>query len=271
MKKSVLVSIIIAVTAQCAFAADLLSTEPAPAQSFHTVQSNAVQSNPSSVTPAPQPAATTPQPAATTPQPAATVSAPAVSSAALESGAAIISSGISQSAASGNENDATRIQNLMATNQAMVSAIRAINQNVTILQQQMMELESAHPTQASNGLMQMIQNPDFISFASFGGVVVFLLSLGVIIGRKVVRKAESVAVLSQKRVHVDVLDDDTKTEYDFMSSDEAIPAKLDLARAYIAMNDEEQARMVLTTVIEKGNQEQRSEALSLIQAMLNKK
>lgn len=260
MKKSLLVSTIIAVSAQCAFATDPFSTDPAPTQSFHTVQSNAnaVQSVAAPTT-------------AASPQPAATVGAPAVSSAALESGAAIISSGSPQSAASANQNDETRIQNLMATNQAMVSAIRAINQNVTVLQQQVMELESTHHSQASNWLMQIIQNPDLVSFATFGGVAVLLLSLGVMIGRKVMQKAESVASLSQKRVRADVLDDDTKTEYDFMSSDEAIPAKLDLARAYVAMNDEEQARMVLTAVIEKGNQEQRSEALSLIQAMLNKK
>lgn len=252
MKKIVFLSTFIAVTAQCAFATDPFSTEPAPTQSLHTVQSSALP--------------------AAAPQPVAPVSAPAVSSAALESGAAIINSGSSQqSATPSNENDATRIQNLMATNQAMVSAIRAINQNVTILQQQMMELESLHPSQASNGLMQILQNQDVISLLSLGGVAILLLAMGVLIGRKVVQKAESVAALSQKRVRADVLDDDTKTEYDFMSSDEAIPAKLDLARAYIAMNDEEQARMVLTAVIEKGNQEQRSEALSLIQAMLNKK
>ncbi len=270
MKKSLLVSTIIVVSAQCAFATDPFSTDPAPTQSFHTLQSNATAATATAQSTA-APAAATAQPAAAAPQSSVTVSPSAVSSAALESGAAIISSGSSQSAAAGNGNDEARIQNLMATNQAMVSAIRAINQNVIVLQQQVMELESAHPSQASSWLMQIIQNPDFISFASFGGVAVLLLSLGVMIGRKVVKKAESVAALSQKRVRADVLDDDTKTEYDFMSSDEAIPAKLDLARAYIAMNDEEQARMVLTAVIEKGNQEQRAEALSLIQAMLNKK
>ncbi len=259
MRKILFLSVLVTMTAQCAFATDPFSTEPAPTQSFHTVQSNA------------SPAA--PQQQAVAPQPVVTVSsaAPTVSSAALESGAAIINSGSSQSAAPSNESDATRIQNLMATNQAMVSAIRAINQNVTVLQQQMMELESSHPNQTTTWLMQIIQNPDVISLLSFGGVAILLLAMGVFIGRKVVQKAEAVSALSQKRVRADVLDDDTKTEYDFMSSDEAIPAKLDLARAYIAMNDEEQARMVLTAVIEKGNQEQRTEALSLIQAMLNKK
>lgn len=253
MKKIVFLSTLIAVAAQCAFATDPFSTEPAPTQSLHTVQSGASP--------------------AVTPQPAAPVATPTVSSAALESGAAIIHSGsMQQPTMAANDNDTTaRIQNLMATNQAMVSAIRAINQNVTVLQQQMMELESSHPSQTTTWLMQIIQNPDVISLLSFGGVAILLLAMGVFIGRKVVQKAESVAVLSQKRVRADVLDDDTKSEYDFMSSDEAIPAKLDLARAYIAMNDEEQARMVLTAVIEKGNQEQRSEALSLIQAMLNKK
>lgn len=253
MNKRLFLSTIIAMTAQCAFATDPFSAEPAPAQSLHTVQSSASPT-------------VTQQPAA------APASASVVSSPALESGAAIINTGSSQSTMAMNDNDpATRIQNLIATNQAMASSIRAINQNVSVLQQQVMELESPHNNQVSDWFVQLMQNQDVIGLLSFGGVALLLLSIGVFIGRKVVQKAESVAVMSQKRVRADVLDDDTKTEYDFMSSDEAIPAKLDLARAYIAMNDEEQARMVLTAVIEKGNQEQRSEALSLIQAMLNKK
>lgn len=56
----------------------------------------------------------------------------------------------------------------------------------------------------------------------------------------------------------------SETDYDFMASNEAIPAKLDLARAYIAMEDFNAARETLTAVLNEGNEEQRLEAKSLL-------
>lgn len=58
--------------------------------------------------------------------------------------------------------------------------------------------------------------------------------------------------------------DDTRTEYDFMGSHEGIPAKLDLARAYIAMEDYTSARETLSEILGEGNEEQRQEAKILL-------
>ena len=52
-------------------------------------------------------------------------------------------------------------------------------------------------------------------------------------------------------------------EYDFLNSEEGIAAKLDLARAYEAMQDYQQMRLVLNDVIAKGNAEQ-AEAASVL-------
>lgn len=52
-------------------------------------------------------------------------------------------------------------------------------------------------------------------------------------------------------------------EYDFMGSSEAIPAKLDLARAYIAMEDFAAARETLIEILTEGGAEHRLEAKSL--------
>ena len=49
-------------------------------------------------------------------------------------------------------------------------------------------------------------------------------------------------------------------EYDFMGSDEAIPAKLDLARAYIEMEKKDEAKKVLEEVTTKGSRAQKQEA-----------
>jgi FimV-like protein len=274
MRKVALLTVL-TLAAQCVFADAPFSTGPAPVQSFHTVQ------NPQPVAIAKDNAtsAASPSSVAAVAQPAASQSltvpaaAPLATSAALDSGAAIIHANLPQAMLAQNTNNADqRIQNLMQSNQAMGSAIRAINQNIAVMQEQMTQLAGAHSSSSSSDwFSHLTQNPDFIGFLSFGGVSVLLLMFGVMIGRMMMKKAQDVAVMSQKKVQADVLDDDTKTEYDFMSSSEAIPAKLDLARAYIAMNDEEQARLVLKTIIENGNSEQRSEALILIQSMINKK
>ena len=49
-----------------------------------------------------------------------------------------------------------------------------------------------------------------------------------------------------------------------MGSSEGIPAKLDLARAYIAMEDFASARETLIEILNEGNEEHRLEAKSLL-------
>ena len=60
------------------------------------------------------------------------------------------------------------------------------------------------------------------------------------------------------------IEDDTAGEYDFMGSSEGIPAKLDLARAYIAMEDFTAARETLAEILGEGSEEHRQEARSLL-------
>lgn len=52
-------------------------------------------------------------------------------------------------------------------------------------------------------------------------------------------------------------------EYDFLSSEDAIPTKLDLARAYIAMDNHSAARLVLQEVLVQGDASQRAMAQDL--------
>lgn len=59
------------------------------------------------------------------------------------------------------------------------------------------------------------------------------------------------------------LDDD----YDFMGSQEALPAKLDLARAYIDMDDFSSAETLLREVMEKGNTGERKQAQQLLKTL----
>ena len=59
-------------------------------------------------------------------------------------------------------------------------------------------------------------------------------------------------------------EEDNEDEYDFLGSEEGIPAKLDLARAYIAMEDIPAAKTVLQEVVAQGNHEQRQQARTLL-------
>lgn len=55
-----------------------------------------------------------------------------------------------------------------------------------------------------------------------------------------------------------------KDEYDYMNSEESIPTKLDLARAYMEMGDNESAKSALSEVAVRGNEGQKREANSLL-------
>ena len=57
---------------------------------------------------------------------------------------------------------------------------------------------------------------------------------------------------------------DTRDEYDFMATKQAIPAKLDLARAYIDMGDVFAARTTLEEVLTQGDNAQVQEARQLL-------
>jgi len=59
-------------------------------------------------------------------------------------------------------------------------------------------------------------------------------------------------------------DDEENSEYDFMNTEEALPAKLDLARAYIQMEDLDSAKSILHDILEHGDKPQQQEAQSLL-------
>jgi FimV-like protein len=62
-------------------------------------------------------------------------------------------------------------------------------------------------------------------------------------------------------------ENDIRDEYDFMATKQAIPAKLDLARAYKDMGDTGAARTTLEEVVTQGNEAQVREARQLLSAL----
>jgi FimV-like protein len=57
-------------------------------------------------------------------------------------------------------------------------------------------------------------------------------------------------------------------EYNFLETDAAIPAKLDLAQAYVVMGDYGSATLVLREVLDAGNDAQRSQAERMMRQMV---
>ena len=82
----------------------------------------------------------------------------------------------------------------------------------------------------------------------------FLATLGLIIA-------------NQRDSYVDMgvdLDNIEDDEYDYIGSSDGIPVKLNLAKAYCEMGNEEKAKKTLAEVIEKGNKSQQSEAKDML-------
>lgn len=247
------------------FAVDApFSTAPAPTQVYHSVSSNSLSSAPQS---APVVQASAPAPAST-PAPDMTNGAAVINSVGVDT------SSQGQVSAAFEQHTDQSIQNLDDSNRAMSIAIQSINQNMTQLQTQVAELQSiqsnsSHLSVASNASHIMNQKK-YGEYLDFGGTAVFMLGFGVVLGRVMRRRSSVSAVNSapRKRVSPSIAsEDDTKNEYDFMETAEAIPAKLDLARSYMAMNEYEKAHGVLKTVMEIGNETQRIEAQLLINKM----
>ena len=226
------------------------TTAPAPAQVYHLASDG---QSPSSSVPTAQ--AVTQQMAqlsGSNTQPAALPVAPPPSN----NGAALVNS---DNTLAFQQKTAQRLQNLEDSNRAMASAILSINQNIAVLQQQVSQLNPpvsskshSHPA----GLLAWFAQPDADEYLNLIAAAVILMGSGMLIGRLLRRDQPPVVAVKNA--------DDTKAEYDFMGTNEAIPAKLDLARSYMAMENYEDARAELKIVLQKGNEEQRMVAESLI-------
>lgn len=247
------------------FAVDApFSTTPAPTQVYH-----AVSSDPSSSQSAP-----VVQTTAVTPTPTSTVSdsvngAAVINSVGVDTSLQGQISLLNQTASAFEQRVDQSIQNLNDSNRAMSIAIQSIDQNITQLQQQIVQLQSttARPAVFSNNELHTMGYRKYADYLNLGGAAVFMLGFGVVLGRMIRRRSLPVVISHGQEKQGK---EDTKGDYDFMSTAEAIPAKLDLARSYVVMNDHEQAYLILKTVLEKGNEEQRIQAQLLINKMNSK-
>lgn len=131
-------------------------------------------------------------------------------------------------------------------------------------QQQISSTSSILPLSFLNS----IEHSKLIEYVLFAIMALLVIVVLMLIPRKRSYQMEAVTqTVGSPTTASDSEENDTKDEYDFMGSDEAIPAKLDLARAYIAMEDYEAAHQVLAQVTSKGNREQQAEAQKMLDRM----
>ncbi len=111
----------------------------------------------------------------------------------------------------------------------------------------------------SGNISGMANSPNFFSkhwpwIATISLVIVIALLLLLWLMRR-----HKQPVTQKKKVTAN----DTQSEYDYLGSNESIPAKLNLARAYVAMEDYAAAQKIIDEILLLGNEQQRREAAEL--------
>lgn len=111
----------------------------------------------------------------------------------------------------------------------------------------------------------------FYGFYILLGVVILALAVAAWSFLPSSKKRAALEVKANKAVSPIEMEDDTQGEYDYMGSDESMPAKLNLARAYIAMEDYKAAKKVIKEVLSSGDAAQSQQAHDLLEKIAQAK
>lgn len=165
-----------------------------------------------------------------------------------------------------------KLTNLTQKTAQLIAQVAELNQTVAALSQRVQGAEfsdeKALPT-ASQELISALPHLQSIDYATLGGISFIFIGLGFLMGRTGRRQAKQPVSNANEPNLASVVseaaeDVDTKAEYDFMATEEAIPAMLDLARSYVAMDNFLEAKTVLEEVVKRGDAAQSEEAQDLL-------
>lgn len=169
---------------------------------------------------------------------------------------------------------AQQIETLSQQDQMLQDKIDRLGKAILILNSQvvaMQKMESSIPSGNSASAQLSSVNEPADSWAQrieerYGNSLMYAFFIAVL----AIVILTSLLVFRNRRTDVKVVTatssdyDQTEGEYDFLNSNEGIAAKLDLARAYIEMDDYAQARAVLDEIQQKGKDDQKVEARELL-------
>lgn len=149
-----------------------------------------------------------------------------------------------------------------------------LNQEVTQLNQQIQSAQKQLVGTETPAQMQhdshnaFIKNfaakagdPGVVQYVLYGIMLLLIIIILMLIPRRRGYKMETV---STGVMPPEASNESKEGDYDFMGSDEAMPAKLDLARAYLAMEDYKSARKILQQVTKSGDDAQRADAKAML-------
>ncbi len=158
------------------------------------------------------------------------------------------------------------LDNSAGANTEQTSEVRA-NDSIAQIEIQNLQLKVEVMQNKLFQLQKRMLQLHYLTMGLLGSVILMALLLLMLQKRKkrpldsIVAPLSPVAEGLEKTIK---LEDDTRGEYDFMGSSEGIPAKLDLARAYIAMEDFDSARQTLSEILGEGDDTQCQEARALL-------
>ncbi len=153
----------------------------------------------------------------------------------------------------------TQLTSLEQTNNLLQQQVTELSQQINALKQNVTTLQQ--PSKLELFYANYLQN-------TLGGYAIYIIIVALIVILLLLiwwlspcchKKCHCASVAKEK---------DTEAEYDFMGSEEGIPAKLDLARAYLDMEDHDAASEVLDEVLQKGDEAQKQEAKELLARMV---
>lgn len=149
----------------------------------------------------------------------------------------------------------TQLANLQRQARSLEATVNQLNQDLRTLTYHFIQLTAKNkPSNKANYVLDAVKEN---ALALSAGVLTLLL-LTYLLARSFRPKKNRVKRYKETA---------KKDDYDFMSTKESIPSKLDLARAYIDMGDNSSAKATLQEVIEKGNENQQQEARNLLGKM----
>ncbi|MEE2770106.1 MAG: FimV/HubP family polar landmark protein [Pseudomonadota bacterium] len=130
---------------------------------------------------------------------------------------------------------------LFAQNQALSSRLNSSTNNVN------------KPTAMNDIFILMI----------ISGLVVFLVLAGCL-ERQPKQRKQMVPKKNKQSKLPEIKREHQDEEYDFMGSQEAVPARFNLAEAYMQMREFRQAKRVLEGILDQGDSDQRQKASALL-------
>jgi len=153
---------------------------------------------------------------------------------------------------------------LQAEIEQLLTVIKTVSQQVDQLKMQSLVNQKQLNQLSARSFMQTAMGDASTFLNSYNNILLILIVFILLMSWWLLRRLHKQRAKSKAMHHAHDDEDDTKNEYDFMGSSEGIPAQLDLARAYIAMENYKAAEAVIAQVLAKGDADQQQQAKDLL-------